>query len=141
VSDREARRQAARQAVLEARLEAQRPWWQRRLHAWFFALPRRVWRSLKWWGSELGEGAFEVLLTSAALALVFAVGLLASWGWRTAPVPAAVLIGGVVAFLAFGGVEFFRDRRRGRLAKIAVAAFAFVALWVAVPLLTLWWPL
>lgn len=133
-------REAARRAVREARLEAERPWWQKRLLAWFFSIPLRFWRSLKWWGRELGEGAFEVLLAWAALALVFGVGLLVSWAWRTAPVPATVLIAGVVAFLAFGGVEFFRNRNHGRerLAMIAVAAFAFVVLWVLLPLLGFW---
>ncbi|MET8756868.1 hypothetical protein [Lentzea sp. NPDC004782] len=138
MGDQEARRRAAREAVLLAREEADRPWWQKRAIAWFFSIPARLWRSLKWWGRELGEGAFEVLIAWAALALVFAVGLLVSWAWRTAPVPAAVLIAGVVAFLVFGGVEFFRERRRGRLAAIAATAFTFVALWVVLPLLTAW---
>ena len=117
--------------MLQARLEAERPWWQRRFFAWFFSVPSRFWRSLKWWGRELGEGAFEALLMCVILVFVCAVGLLASWGWRTVPVPTVVLIAGAVAFLAFGGVEFFRDRRRGRLAMTAVAAFCFVALWAA----------
>jgi hypothetical protein len=124
--------------VLGARAEAQRPWWRKRLVAWFFAIPARLWRSLTWWGRELGEGAFEVLFSCAALALVCAVGLLVSWGWRTAPVPTAVTVAGVLALLVFGGVEFFRDRRRGRLATIAAGAFGFVALWVALPLVSVW---
>jgi hypothetical protein len=136
--DREARRQAAREAVLQARLEAERPWWQKRSIAWLTAAPLRFWRGLKWWGSELGHDAYELLLTCAALVFVCTVGLLTSWAWRTAPIPTAVLIAGTVAFLAFGGMEFFRDRRRGRLAMIATAAFGFVALWVAVPLLSSW---
>ncbi|MGW6935553.1 hypothetical protein ACWGE0_36200 [Lentzea sp. NPDC054927] len=72
-------REAARRAVREARLEAARPWWQKRFFAWLTAVPRRFWRGLKWWGTELGE----VLLWWAALGLLFAVGLLAWWAWRT----------------------------------------------------------
>ncbi|WP_346130092.1 hypothetical protein [Lentzea roselyniae] len=130
MGDREERRRAAREAVVQARLEAERPWWQRRLFAWFISLPSRFWRSLKWWGRELGEGAFEVLLGLVALVFVLAVWMLGSWAWQTAPVPTGVLIAAAVAFLTFGGVEFFRDRRRGRLAMTAVIAFCFVALWV-----------
>lgn len=131
----EAEREAARRAVLEARLEAERPWWQRRMFAWLTAAPLRFWRWLKWWGSELGEGAFELLLALAALGVVTAAYLLTVWGWHTAPVLTVVLVAGVAAFLAYGGVEFFRDRRRGRLAMIAVGAFGFVALWIVWPLL------
>ncbi|KOV85725.1 hypothetical protein [Nocardia sp. NRRL S-836] len=98
--------------------------------------PRRFWRELRWWGSELGEGVAEVLLAWAALGFVFVVGLLGSLAWRTAPLPTAVLAAGAVAFLAFGGVEFFRSRRRGRLTTLAVCAFGFVLLWVALSL----WP-
>lgn len=134
VGDREERRRAAREAVLQARLESQRPWWQRRLHAWFFAVPSRFWRSLKAAGRELDDAVSEALLGCAVLLFVCAVWLLASWAWRTAPVPTVVLIAGAVAFLVFGGVEFFRDRRLGRLAMIAATAFAFAALW-AVPYL------
>lgn len=136
--DREAQRQAAREAVLQARLEAERPWWQKRSIAWLTAAPLRFWRWLKWWGGELGQGACDLLLTGAALSFVLAVGLLASRAWRTAPIPTAVLIASTVAFLAFGGVEFNRGRRRGRLAMIAMAAYGFVALWVVVPLLSSW---
>ncbi|MFS8103731.1 hypothetical protein LFM09_42080 [Lentzea alba] len=132
--DREARLGAARVAVLQARAEASRPWWQKRAVAWLTCLPVRFWRGLKWWGRELGEGVYEVLLMWAVLAFLFAVGLLVSWAWQTAPVPTVVLVAGALAFLAFGGVEFFRERRRGRLTMIAVAAFGFVALWVLLPL-------
>ncbi|MDX8036334.1 hypothetical protein SK803_39595 [Lentzea sp. BCCO 10_0856] len=72
-------REAARRAVREARLEAARPWWQKRFFAWLTAVPRRFWRGLKWWGTEMGE----VLLWWAVLGLLFAVGLLAWWAWRT----------------------------------------------------------
>ncbi|WP_189253635.1 hypothetical protein [Lentzea flava] len=130
MGDQEDRRRAAREAVLQARAEAERPWWQRRLFAWFFALPSRFWRSLKWWGHELEEAVFEALLGLVVVGFVVAVWLLTSWAWQTAPVPTAVLIAGAVAFLTFGAVEFFRDRRRGRLAATAVTAFCFVALWV-----------
>jgi hypothetical protein len=72
-------REAARRAVREARLEAQRPWWQKRFTAWLFSVPSRVWRSLRWWGAELGE----VLVWWIALALLSGAGLLAWWAWRT----------------------------------------------------------
>ena len=72
-------REAARRAVREARLEAQRPWWQKRFAAWLFAVPSRLWRSLRWWGAELGE----VLLWWIVLAVLFGVGLLGWWAWRT----------------------------------------------------------
>lgn len=135
MGDREERHRAAREAVLQARLEAQRPWWQRRLFVWFFSVPSRFWRLLKSAGRELDEAVFEALLGLVVLTFVCAVGLLVSWAWQTAPAPTAVLIAGAVAFLVYGGVEFFRDRRRGRLTTIAVIAFCFVALWVAPHLL------
>ncbi len=76
-------REAARRAVREARLEASRPWWQRRFFAWLYSAPYRFWRSLKWWGREVGEGAFEVLLAWVVLGVLFGLGLLAWWAWRT----------------------------------------------------------
>jgi hypothetical protein len=81
--DRETARRAAREAVREARLEAGRPWWQRRFFAWLYAAPARFCRSLKWWGREVGEGAYEVLLAWAVLGFLFLAGLLAWWIWRT----------------------------------------------------------
>lgn len=119
--------------MLQARLEAERPWWQRRL----FSLPSRAWHSLRQWLRDLDaqEDVAGAFIELAALALVVVVGLLVAWAWQTAPVPTAVLIAGTLAFLAYGGVEFFRARRRGRLTMIAVAAFGFVVLWVGLPLL------
>ena len=137
MGDREARRQAAREAVLQARLEAERPWWQKRFIAWFFSAPLRLWRWLRWWGRELRDDTYEVLQAWVAVGFTTVVGVLVAWGWETAPVPTAVLVLGAVVFLAFGGVEFFRERRRGRLTMIAIAAFGFVALWVVVPVLGL----
>lgn len=40
----------------------------------------------------------------------------------------------MMVHLTFGGVEFSRQRRRGRPAMIAAAAFGFVAMWVVLPL-------
>ncbi|MEV6242854.1 hypothetical protein [Lentzea sp. NPDC051838] len=85
MGDQEARRRAAREAVLQARLEAERPWWQKRLASWFFSIPARMWRSLKWWGREVGGGTLEVLFAWIALAIVFAVGLLVTWLWSYLP--------------------------------------------------------
>lgn len=133
MSDRSARFRAAREAVLQARLEAERPWWQRRL----FSLPARAWHSWRQWVRDLDarEDVAGALIELAALALVLVVGLLVAWAWQAAPVPTAVLVTGTLAFLVYGGVEFFRERRRGRLTMIAVGAFGFVALWVVLPLL------
>lgn len=72
-------REAARRAVREARLEAERPWWQRRFFGWLRSAPLRFWRSLKWWGREVGEGVVEVLLAWAVLAVLLVVSLLAWW--------------------------------------------------------------
>lgn len=119
--------------MLQARLEAQRPWWQRRL----FSLPSRAWHALRQWVRDLDaqEDVAGAFIELAALALVVVVGLLVAFAWREAPVPTAVLVTGALVFLVYGGVEFFRERRRGRLTVIAVGAFGFVALWVGLPLL------
>ena len=119
--------------MAQARLEAARPWWQRRL----FSLPSRAWHALRQWvrDADAGEDVAGAAIELAALALVLVVGLLVAFAWSQAPVPTAVLAVGALAFLVYGGVEFFRERRRGRLTMIAVAAFTFVALWVALPLL------
>ncbi|ANZ37537.1 hypothetical protein BBK82_17245 [Lentzea guizhouensis] len=128
---------AAREAVRAARREAERPRW-RRLLAWPTVFVRSLWHSLWWFARELGEALGELLMTLFALGFVAAVGLLVSAAWQTAPLPTAVLVAGAVAFLVYGGVEFFRERRRGRLTMVAVCAFGFVALWVALPLLPFW---
>ena len=99
---------------------------------------RRLWYSLAWLARELFDALGELLLILFALGFVCAVGLLVSSAWQTAPLPTAVLVAGAVAFLAYGGVEFVRERRRGRLAMVAVGAFGFVALWVVLPLLPFW---
>jgi hypothetical protein len=132
VGDQSARFRAAREAVLQARLEAARPWWQRRL----FSLPSRAWHSFRQWvrDADAQEDVAGAFIEFAALAFVLAVGLLVAWAWQEAPVPTAVLVAGALAFLGYGGVEFFRERRRGRLTVIAVGAFGFVALWVVLPL-------
>ena len=118
--------------MLQARLEASRPWWQRRL----FSLPSRAWHSFRQWVRDLDarEDVAEALYEFVALALVLVVGLLVAFAWEQAPVPTAVLVAGALAFLVYGGVEFFRERRRGRLTLLAVGAFGFVALWVVLPL-------
>ncbi|WP_439661941.1 hypothetical protein ACSHWB_10965 [Lentzea sp. HUAS TT2] len=138
MDDQTARRQAAREAVLQARQEAARPWWQRQFHRWFSAVPSRLRRSLRWWGRELGSELSDLLLAVAALVFVAVAGLLVVAAYEAAPIPTLVLVAGCSAFLIYGGVEFFRERRRGRLATAAVAAFGFVALWVAAPLLGFW---
>lgn len=134
MDDQTARRQAAREAVLQARQETARPRWQRR----FTAVPSRLWRSLRWWARELGSEFSDLLLAVAALVFVVVVGLLVVAAYEAAPIPALVLVAGCSAFLVYGGVEFFRERRRGRLTTAAVAAFGFVTLWVAAPLLGFW---
>lgn len=114
-------------------MEAERPWWQRRL----FSLPSRAWHSFRQWVRDLDarDDVSEALFELAAIALVVVVGLLVAFAWQAAPVPTAVLVAGTLAFLVYGGVEFFRERRRGRLTMIAVGAFGFVVLWVGLPLL------
>lgn len=117
--------EAAKKAVQLAREAAGRPLWVSRV----LGVPLVLWRGVVELFKELGATLLDLLLALLALGLVLAVALLATWGWSASPVATVVLVAGAVAFLAYGGVEFFRNGRRGRLAAIAMGAFSFLLLW------------
>ncbi|SEP62511.1 hypothetical protein [Streptomyces radiopugnans] len=95
----------------------------------------RVARAARKTGEHVAESVAEMLL-EAALAVVACLILAAGVavflaGWRISPFVAGGSLGGFLLLVGYGAREAFRSgkpARRGRLATVAVAAFALVVL-------------
>jgi hypothetical protein len=79
----------------------------------------------------VGEVLFEMVLTLVACLLLAVGAAVFLAGWRISPLVAGGSLGCFLLLAGYGAREVFRPAkpgRRGRLATVAVTAFALVAL-------------